>query len=443
MMESFSNKEAAGVFYWRASRVTATTASSMPNRPPPFSWAAMRAPCTWRAPASPRSWVTSSCSWPRPVAPIGWPFDSRPPDGLIGMRPPTVKSPRSAAGPPSPNGTSISDSALRISPMAEASCTSATSTSDGATPAISYAFFAARWATILCGSSRLRELPVWTTLASTRMARAEAFFKRFRPSALHSTMAAAPSRIGDRRRGQHFFDAEGFLELGQRVVHRVLVVLGGDGGDLALRGAVALHVVAADGGVDVHEHAVGLVGHAARRRHDAFAHGQQRGLVLLDRRNVPAAVEGGEHLGLVGDVHLFGADGQRDVALAGAQRYRGQVEGRGAGGAGVFHRVDGDAFDAQAAHGDRAGDRGLALELAVGQRAVVGRAEVGLVAAGVVQRQADRFADQVVQAAFEQAAELGHADANDVDIFHGIPLSAQCSVWNAGRRACIGAGPAR
>ena len=39
---------------------TATAASSTPILPPPFSWMAWRAPSTCRAPASPRSWVTSS-----------------------------------------------------------------------------------------------------------------------------------------------------------------------------------------------------------------------------------------------------------------------------------------------------------------------------------------------------------------------------------------------
>ena len=63
---------------------------------------AIRAPATWREPASPRSCMTSSWIWPSPVAPTGWPFDSSPPDGLTGMRPPMRVSPRSASSPPSP-----------------------------------------------------------------------------------------------------------------------------------------------------------------------------------------------------------------------------------------------------------------------------------------------------------------------------------------------------
>ena len=69
------------------------------SRPARFS-----ALATWRGPASPRSCPTSSNTCPSPVAPIGWPLNSRPPEGLNGMRPPIRVSPRSAAGPPRPTG---------------------------------------------------------------------------------------------------------------------------------------------------------------------------------------------------------------------------------------------------------------------------------------------------------------------------------------------------
>src|SRR6478609_1761275 len=81
--------------------VTHATASSMPCKPPPFSATAMQAPSTWREPASPRSCATSSNTCARPEAPIGCPFDSSPPDGLTGTRPPIVVSPRSLIAPPS------------------------------------------------------------------------------------------------------------------------------------------------------------------------------------------------------------------------------------------------------------------------------------------------------------------------------------------------------
>ena len=65
-----------------SSTVIATAASSRPISPPPFSATAIRAPSTWRGPASPRSWVTSSCTWASPVAPIGWPRGLQPAGGV-------------------------------------------------------------------------------------------------------------------------------------------------------------------------------------------------------------------------------------------------------------------------------------------------------------------------------------------------------------------------
>src|SRR5690606_14993851 len=121
----------------RPRMVMQATASSMPCRPPPFSASAMRAPSTCRAPASPRSCATSSWIWPRPVAPTGCPLDSSPPDGFTGMRPPIVVSPRSETGPPSPKSQKPRFSIWMISPIAVASCTSATETSAGPTPACS------------------------------------------------------------------------------------------------------------------------------------------------------------------------------------------------------------------------------------------------------------------------------------------------------------------
>ncbi|MCY1426253.1 hypothetical protein D9M71_420690 [compost metagenome] len=87
-------------------------------------------------------------------------------------------------------------------------------------------------------------------------------------------------RIGDRRRGKDLVDAEGLAELREGVVHRMAVVLRRNRGDLPLGGAVGLHVIAAQGGVDLHELAIGLVRLGAGWRHHAFAHADQ-GLVVL------------------------------------------------------------------------------------------------------------------------------------------------------------------
>ncbi|MNE46851.1 hypothetical protein D3C80_1412140 [compost metagenome] len=79
-------------------------------------------------------------------------------------------------------------------------------------------------------------------------------------------------RIGNGRRGQHLFDGEGLAKLRIGVVHRVIVVLGAHRGDLALGGAVGLHVPTAHGRVDGHELAVRPIGLGARRKDDALPH---------------------------------------------------------------------------------------------------------------------------------------------------------------------------
>src|SRR6266542_3958734 len=49
-------------------------------------------------------------SWPHPVAPIGCPFDSRPPLGFTGIRPPRAVSPLASSFGPSPAAHSPSSS---------------------------------------------------------------------------------------------------------------------------------------------------------------------------------------------------------------------------------------------------------------------------------------------------------------------------------------------
>ena len=190
-------------------------------------------------------------------------------------------------------------------------------------------------------------------------------------------------RVGDGRRGQHLVDGEGLAELRVRVVHRVLVVLGAHRRDLPLRRAVGLHVPAAERRVDRHELAVRPVRLGAGRRRDAFAHLHQRGVVLLDARDVPAALEDREGLRLVGNVHLLGADGERHVRGAGLEALHREIERRAARGAGVLDVVDGDALDADLAEDDLAGDRDLSLQRAVGHARVVGDADLRRRAAGV------------------------------------------------------------
>ena len=128
---------------------------------------------------------------------MGWPRDSRPPDGLTGMRPPRVVSPRSLHSPPSPKPQKPRFSIWMISPMAVASCTSATETSRGPRPAISQARRAARAVQCCAASSGSRSLPVCSTEASTRTARWRPWRRRASARSLHTMAAAAPSDTGE------------------------------------------------------------------------------------------------------------------------------------------------------------------------------------------------------------------------------------------------------
>ena len=95
--DSRANTRLSGAHLPGASRIWMhMAASSWPRAPPPFSARAIRAPFTCRAPAAPRSWVTSSWICARPEAPMGWPRDSRPPLGFIGIFPPIFVAPLSA-----------------------------------------------------------------------------------------------------------------------------------------------------------------------------------------------------------------------------------------------------------------------------------------------------------------------------------------------------------
>ena len=212
---------------------------------------------------------------------------------------------------------------------------------------------------------------------------------------------------------------------------RVTVVLGADCGDLALRGAVGPHVPAAHRSVDGHETAVGPGRFRPRRRRDAFAHPDQGGVVFLGARDVPAGLEQRHRAGLVGDVHLLGADRQRHVGGARLQALQREVKAAAARGAGVLDVEHRYALDPDLAEDHLARHRDLALQRAVGHARVVGGADVGGNAAGVLERALQRFAGQVVQAALEVATEDRHRDAGDVEPGHGPRSFAR---WRASTR---------
>ena len=132
------------------------------------------------------------------VAPIGWPFNSRPPEGLIGTRPPIVNSPRSAEGPPSPSGANIEDTGVRRD-LSESGRIVHFRHVDVARPD------AGPFVSLLRGKvgnvlmrlvlgardARLNDAGEKPDGAPSRP------ITRFSPSALHNTAAAAPSLMGE------------------------------------------------------------------------------------------------------------------------------------------------------------------------------------------------------------------------------------------------------
>ena len=84
---------------------------------------------TWRAPASPRSWVTTSCTWRRPEAPMGSPLAMQPPSVLTGSRPPISVSPPATIASCSPSLQKPHSARCMTSAPLSVSCSWATSTS--------------------------------------------------------------------------------------------------------------------------------------------------------------------------------------------------------------------------------------------------------------------------------------------------------------------------
>ena len=202
------------------------------------------------APASPRSWCTSSTTWPSADAPSGSPFDSSPPLGFTGRRPPIVVAPDASSFACSPGAQRPSSWYASSSRAASVSWHSTTSTSPGPMPASSYAS---------SRRERRRRRDVGVVDAGQRRGLAEHAARevraqpgrgeRHRPrlasAARRRTIAAAPS-FGEhsiqRCSGSHTTrDASTsstrdlLAEHRVRVVHAVAAVLHDDVGEVLLR----------------------------------------------------------------------------------------------------------------------------------------------------------------------------------------------------------------
>ena len=184
-------------------------------------------------------------------------------------------------------------------------------------------------------------------------------------------------RVGDRRRCEHFLDAEGLAELRVRVVHRVLVVLRAHGGDLPLRGAVGLHVPATQRGVDRHELAVRPVGLRPGWRRDALTHLHQRRRSSPRRARRPSRPRKWRRPSPCRGCSSSRRRCASATSVVPALRLcTARLKRRTARGAGVLDVVDRDALDADLAEDDLAGDRDLSLQRAVGHAGVKGDAEI-------------------------------------------------------------------
>lgn len=273
----------------------------MPQMPPPCSCSAMRAPATWRAPHSPRNWLTSSKICPSPVAPIGSPFDSRPPDGLTGMPPAQARRARRRELAALAEGAQAEH--LGLHQLAHR----------GGVVDFGDVDFLRGEPGLLVGI--LRGQPgqvVFEVVGGARRGRTHHAGQHahrapaIEPVAVERHIAADDcrrraigdrrahrqrQRVGDRRGGLHLVGAHRGAELCARVVHRVGMVLRRDDRELPLRDADALHVAAREAGVDVHERTVRLGRHRALGRIDAIAHRRVASARLFDQLHVPGRVE--------------------------------------------------------------------------------------------------------------------------------------------------------
>ncbi len=181
---------------------------------------------------------------------------------------------------------------------------------------------------------------------------------------------------------------------------------------------------AAHRGVDIHEHAVRLGRHAARRWLDPTAHAQQPLPPELGVVHVPSAIERAEAARLVGRVHLLCADGQHNVGGAGAHVGHRQVESGAGARAGVLDVDDRETTDV--AERKLAANHVLPVHVALRGVAEERTLQRGRFALRVGERLLHNLAGQLLDAGVHVLTEWRHADAGDEDrSAHGDLLKPQ------------------
>jgi len=121
-------------------------------------------------------------------------------------------------------------------------------------------------------------------------------------------------------------------------------------------------------------------------------------------------------------VHRLGAHDECHVAQAGAQAREGLVEPGRRTRARVVAVDDGNALEPHRPQRGLAADAVLAFEHALARVGEPGRIDLVLLARGVGQRCGHRLRRQCLDRAVEVLAQRGHADADDVDLRHGVLL---------------------
>jgi hypothetical protein len=217
---------------------------------------------------------------------------------------------------------------------------------------------------------------------------------------------------------EHVIDRHVDAVLRERIHSGVEMALGGSRRDLPLRRAIEAHVLAREGRVDIHEHAVlAGVGVRLRWQREALTEPQQRFLRGLHLVHIPAAEKRLEHqVFLVRIEHLLGADHEADLALPRLDRREGLVQPGRARAARILHVDDRDCLKAHRSQRALAADRVLVLHHALARVGEPRSVDIAKLGARVRQCERDRLARQILHGFLGKAAERRRADADDVDL---------------------------
>ena len=198
------------------------------------------------------------------------------------------------------------------------------------------------------------------------------------------------------------------------------VVLGGDGGELFLRGAEGLHVEPREACIDIHENAIWFGRFRSFRFRDPCAQISQTLRDFLAVAHIPAAVEGRKHQRAIVGIHLLGAHGQATIAIACPEEIHCQLEPCRGAGAGVFDIDHWNALNAHLAQRDLAPDHVLAFHMAL--HGVREERTVDTISreSSVRKCGCDSVARHVLDGFVPEFPEWRHPDAHNIYVLHRL-----------------------